>query len=206
MVDENYIALKPKNITHAEAAALPMAGISALQALMDYMSLNRGGKILIHGGTGGIGTFAIQIAKYLGLHVTTTVNESSKQFVKTLGADESINYKTQSFENLLRDYDAVLDTIGGETYLKSFKVLKKGGIIVSMLEEPNLKLMQEYEVDAVIEFTDATNERLLRLAELVENGIVKVYLAKTFPFEQTKQALEYLQYGHPKGKVVLVKS
>ena len=131
------IALKPKSLDYIEAATLPLVGVSAWQALVENMRLSNGQKILIHGGAGGIGSISIPLAKNLGAYVTTTANSDDKQFVQDIGADKVIDYKTQSFEELLNDYDAVFDTIGGETYTKSFKVLKKDGIIVSMLEHPN---------------------------------------------------------------------
>ena len=118
------IALKPKSLSYIEAAALPLVGVSAWQALVENMRLSNGQKILIHGGAGGIGSISIPLAKNLGAYVTTTANSDDKQFVQDIGADKVIDYKTQSFEELLNDYDAVFDTIGGETYTKSFKVLK----------------------------------------------------------------------------------
>ena len=138
LANENSIAHKPSHLSHAEAAALPLVGVSAWQALVENIGLSKDQKILIHGGSGGIGSIAIQLAKYLGVHVATTVSANDKQFVEELGADVVIDYKSQNFEDLLHDYDAVFDTVAGETYRRSFKVLKKGsGIIVSMLEQPN---------------------------------------------------------------------
>lgn len=201
--DAAVTSLKPKNIDFAEAAALPMAGVSAWQALVDYIDLSKGQKILIHGGTGGIGIFAIQIAKYLGAYVATTISGINKKFAKELGADEVIDYKEESFENRLQNYDAVLDTIGGDTYIKSFQVLKKGGIIVSMLENPHKELMQRYEVRSILEFTETNTDRLSKLTKLVENQIIKVHIAKVFSFQEASKALDYLQYGHPVGKIVI---
>lgn len=201
--DQNTIAHKPKKSTHLEAAALPLAGVSALQALVEHMGLSKGQKILIHGGAGGIGTFAIEIAKHLGAHVATTVSASSMGYVQSLGADETIDYHQQSFEELLRGYDAVFDTVGGETYKKSFKVLKKGAVIVSMLEQPDKELMERYGVKAVGQFTKITRARLTRLAELADQGVITVHLDKRFPLTETARALEYLETGHPQGKVVV---
>ena len=130
------ISNKPKRLNHAEAAALPLVGVSAWRALMENIGLSKGQRILIHGGAGGIGSIAIQLAKNLEAYVTTTVSANDKEFVQGLGADQVIDYKSQNFEDLLHDYDAVFDTIGGETYAKSFQ----GGIIVSMLEQPNAGL------------------------------------------------------------------
>jgi alcohol dehydrogenase len=119
------IAHKPKTLDYAEAAALPLVGISAWQALVEHIALSNGQKILIHGGAGGIGSIAIQLAKNIGAHVATTVSTDDKQFVRELGADEIIDYKTQTFEDVVHDYDSVFDTVGGETYTRSFKVLRR---------------------------------------------------------------------------------
>lgn len=203
LADGKAVTPKPKSINHLEAGALPLAGASAWQALVDHMGLSKGQKILIHGGAGGIGSFAIQIAEHLGAYVATTVSERDIPFVKGLGADETIDYKNQSFEELLRDFDAVFDTVGGETYAQSFKVLKKGGTIVSMLEEPDSKLMAQYGVKAVGQWTQVTRERLSKLAELVDRGAIKVHVDKIFPLDLASEALEYQRTAHPRGKVVL---
>ncbi|MCX9010497.1 MAG: NADP-dependent oxidoreductase [Candidatus Methanoperedens sp.] len=201
--DAKSTAHKPKSIGHVEAAALPLTGVSAWQALVEHIGISRGKKILIHGGAGGIGSIAIQIAKYLGAYVATTVSARDIPYVKELGADEAIDYKNQSFDEMLHDYDAVYDTVGGETYVKSFKVLKRGGIIVSMLEQPRSELVERYGVKAIGQFTQVTSERLSKLAELVDKRVIKVYVDRTFPLEQAGEALEYQQKGHPRGKVVL---
>jgi len=144
LVDQDAIAHKPKTLNHIEAAALPLVGVSAWQALVENIGLSKGNKILIHGGAGGIGSIAIQLAKHLGGYVATTVSTNDKQFVQELGADQVIDYKAENFEDIIRDYDAVFDTVAGDTYKRSFKVLKKGsGIIVSMLEQPNSDLMNQ---------------------------------------------------------------
>ena len=134
LVDKDSITHKPKTLNHIEAAALPTVGVSSWQALVENIGLSKGQKILIHGGAGGIGSISIQLAKHNGAYVSTTVNVNDKQFVQELGADQIIDYNSQKFEDLLHDYDAVFDTIGGDTYKRSFKVLKKGGIIISTLE------------------------------------------------------------------------
>lgn len=201
--DEKMTALKPEKFNHIEAAAVPLAGASAWQALVDHMNLSKGQKILIHGGAGGIGSFAIPLAKYLGAYVATTASEEGIKHVKDLGADEVIDYKTQSFDNILKDYDTVFDTVGGETYEKSFKILKKGGIIVSMLEQPRPELLAKYGVRAVGQFTQVNSERLSKLSDLIDKGIIKVHVDKTFPLDKTAEALIYLKSGHPRGKVVI---
>jgi len=197
-------AHKPKRINHVEAAALPLVGVSAYQALVDHFGLTKDKRILIHGGAGGIGAIAIQLAKHMRAYVATTASARDIEYVKELGADEALDYKSQSFETILRDYDAVYDTVGGETYVKSFKVLKKGGIIVSMLEQPSSELMEQYGVNAIGQFTRINRERLSKLSEFIDKGIIKVHVDKTFPLEQAGEALVYLQTGHPRGKVVLI--
>lgn len=196
-------AHKPTSISHTEAAALPLTGVSALQALTEHIKLSKREKILIHGGAGGIGTVAIQLAKHLGAYVATTVSSDEQKYVKEIGADEIIDYKTQRFEEIVHDYDAVFDTVGGETYNRSFQVLKKGGVIVSMLEQPNESLMKQYGVTAISQFTQVTSERLTKLAELVDQGVITARIDKIFPLEQAGEALAYLQTGHPRGKVVI---
>ena len=201
--DAKVMALKPKNITHVEAGGIPLTGISAWQALVDHIGLSTGKKILIHGGAGGIGSIAIQLARHLGAYVATTVSAKDMQYVKELGADEAIDYKNQKFEDMLHNYDAVFDTVGSETYIGSFKVLRKGGIIVSMLEQPPSDLIKQYGVNAIGQLTQVNSERLSKLAELIDQRVTKVHVDKTFPLEQAGEALAYLQSGHPRGKVVL---
>ena len=204
LADKDTIAHKPKTLNHIEAAALPLVGVSACQALVENIGLSKGQKILIHGGAGGIGSIAIQLAKHLGAYVATTVSTNDKQFVQELGADHVIEYKTENFEHILHDYDAVFDTVGGDTYKRSFKVLKKGsGIIVSMLEQPNSELMNQYGVKALFLFTQVNRERLTKLAQWVDENNIKVNIDKTFPLDEAAKALDYQKDVHPRGKVVL---
>jgi alcohol dehydrogenase len=197
------IAHKPKTLDHSEAAALPLVGVSAWQALVEHIGLSKGQKILIHGGAGGIGSIAIQLAKNLGAYVATTVSTEDKQFVHELGANEVIDYKTQTFEDVVHDYDAVFDTVGGETYTRSFRVLKKDGIIVSMLEQQNLELMKQFGVKAISQFTQVNKERLAKLAEWVDQNKVNIHIEKTFSLDEVAKALDYLRDIHPRGKIVL---
>lgn len=143
LANKDNIAYKPKSLNHLKAAGLPLVGVCAWQALVENIELSKDQKILIHGGAGGIGSIAIQLAKHLGAHVATTVSTNDKQFVQQLGADQIVDYKKENFEDVIHDYDTVLDTVGGETYVRSFKVLKIGGIIVSTLEQPNTELMNQ---------------------------------------------------------------
>ncbi len=197
------IAPKPQKMNFVEAASLPLVGSSAIQALEDYMKLQNGQKILIHGGAGGIGSIAIQLAKYIGAYVATTVSGEDIEFAKSLGADQVIDYKTQKFEEMLTDFDAVFDTVGGDTTNKSFLVLKKNGILVSMLSQPNEELAQKYEVTAIGQGTRTNTERLTQLAELVDNGAIKPQVDRVFPLYQVKEAIDYMENDSPRGKVVL---
>lgn len=200
------IAHKPRTLDHEQAAGLPLVGVSAWQALVETIGLTKGQKILIHGGAGGIGSIAILLAKHLGAYVATTVSTNDKQFVKEeLGADEAIDYKTQTFEDILpHDYDAVFDTVGGEIFTRSFKVLKRGGIIVSMLEQPNQGLMDQSGAKAVYQFTQVNRERLTRLAEWVDQNNIRVNVERMFPLDEARTALDYQRDVHPRGKIVLL--
>jgi len=198
------IAHKPKTLSHEEAAGLPLVGVSAWQALVETVGLSKGQKILIHGGAGGIGSVAIQLAKRFGAYAATTVSTNDIQFAKELRADEAIDYKTQNFEDVLsHDYDAVFDTVGGETYKRSFKVLKRGGIIVSMLEQPNQELMDQFGIKAIFQFTQVNRERLTKLAQWVDENNIRVNVDKIFTLDDVCKALDYLRDVHPRGKVVL---
>jgi alcohol dehydrogenase len=204
LANADSIAHKPKTLSHEEAAGLPLVGVSAWQALVETIELSSGQKILIHGGAGGIGSIAIQLAKHLGAYTATTVSTNDKQFAKGIGADEVIDYKTQNFEDVLsHDYDAVFDTVGGETYTRSFKILKRGGIIVSMLEQPNQELMDRFGVKATYQFTQVNRERLTKLAQWVDQNNIRVNVDRTFPLDEAGKALDYQRDVHPRGKVVL---
>lgn len=197
-------ARKPKSADFSESAGLPLAGTSAVQALEEHIKLQRGQKILIHGGAGGIGHIAVQLAKAIGAYVATTVSGDDADFVKGLGADEVIDYKIQKFEEMLRDFDAVFDTVGGETMEKSFRVIKKGGILVSMAGHPDEKLAeQKYGVIAIAQQTRTDTSHLQRLGDLVDSGKIKVHIDKSFPLEQVQDAFRYQEESHPRGKVVV---
>ena len=203
VASEENIATKPKSIDYIQSGSLPLVGVSAIQALEQHINLQKGQKILIHGGAGGIGSIAIQLAKYLGAYVATTVSSGDIEFVKSLGADEVIDYEREKFEEKLSGFDAVYDTVGGDTLDRSFKVLKKGGVLVSMLGEPSKDLALEYGVTVIGQNTQTNSKNLARLAELVDQGVIKPLVDKVFPLDQTRQAFEYVETGHPKGKVVI---
>lgn len=197
------IALKPKNINFEDAGSLPLVGSSAIQTLEDTFKLKAGDRILIHGGAGGIGSIAVQIAKSIGAYVAVTVSEKDKALVKNLGADEIIDYKNQKFEEILKNYDFVYDTIGGEIGNKSFQVLNKGGTIASMKGQPNEELAKQYGVIGIAINTQTNHERLQKLAQLVDSGTVKPHVDKVFDLNQIKDAFEYKASAHPQGKVVI---
>jgi alcohol dehydrogenase len=201
-VSAGSIALKPRTVDFTAAAALPLASVSAYQALVDHANLQSGQKILIHGGAGGIGSLAIQIAKHIGAYVAASASAADADFVKSLGADEVIDYKGQDFTAIVKGFDCVFDTAGGDTYTKSYQVIKSGGVIVSMTEQPKEELIKQYDVKAIAQQTRTTTERLGKIAGLVDQGAIKVQVDKVFPLEEASEALAYIQGGH-RGKVVI---
>ena len=202
-VHENELAIKPKNMSHIDAASVPLAGLTAWQALVTKGNINRGDKVLIHAGSGGVGTLAIQIAKYFGAEVTTTTSSKNKDLVKSLGADLVIDYTTQSFEDELSDYDLVIDAIGGDTLTKSFKVLKKGGRLISIKGQDTENLAKDYGVNFEWFFMSPDGEMLTELATLISQGIVKTVIDSTYPMKQAPKAFEVLAKGRAKGKIVI---
>lgn len=212
IVNTKNVALKPKNIDFIKASALPLVGSSAVQALEEHIKLQKDPasakamagkqKILIHGGMGGIGHIAIQLAKAIGAYVATTVSTQDVDYAKQLGADEIIDYTQEKFEQKLKDFDAVFDTVGGDVTDNSFTVLKRGGILVSMAGEPNQEKAKELGITAISQFTNTNTSHLQRVKELIESGKIKVSVDKVFSLEQAKEAFSYQEQVHPKGKVV----
>ena len=202
-VHENELAIKPKNISHIDAASVPLAGLTAWQALVTKGNINRGDKVLIHAGSGGVGTLAIQIAKYFGAEVTTTTSSKNKDLVKSLGADLVIDYTTQSFENELSNYDLVIDAIGGDTLTKSFKVLKKGGRLVSIKGQDTENLAKEYGVNFEWFFMSPDGKMLTEIASLISQGTIKTVIDSTYSMKQAPEAFELLAKGRAKGKIVI---
>ncbi|ADK06072.1 TPA: NADP-dependent oxidoreductase [Bacillus anthracis] len=226
-IHEDDIALKPKNLSFEEAASIPLVGLTSYQALHDIMQLQKGQKILIHAGSGGVGTFAIQLAKIMGATVTTTASEAGSDLVKSLGADEIINYKTEKFEEILKDYDAVFDTIGGTTLEKSFNIIKSGGNIVSVSGMPNARFGKEFgsgffktllfslaskKLTALEKkhnaqysflFMKPSGDQLRTIANYIEAGKIKPVIDRVFPFEDAQKAMEYSEAGRAKGKIIV---
>ena len=202
-VHENELAIKPKNMSHIDAASVPLAGLTAWQALVTKGEIKRGDKVLIHAGSGGVGTFAIQIAKYFGGMVTTTTSSKNTDLVKSLGADLAIDYTTQSFEDELSDYDLVIDAVGGDTLTNSFKVLKKGGRLISIKGQDTENLAKDYGVNFEWFFMSPDGEMLTELATLISQGTIKTVIDSTYPMEQAPKAFEILAKGRAKGKIVI---
>jgi NADPH:quinone reductase-like Zn-dependent oxidoreductase len=201
-VPAGMLAKAPAKLSFADAAALPLAGVSALQAL-ETLRLGTGSTILILGGSGGVGTIAIQIAKSLGARVVAVCRGSSVDYVKSLGADQVIDSEKGAFPAGLRDLDAVFDTAGGEAYKSSFAVLKKGGTVISVAARPDAELSERFGVTALGQMTDVTTARLERLAQLVAAGHVNVHVERTFPLAKIREAFLAREAGHVKGKIVV---
>jgi NADPH:quinone reductase-like Zn-dependent oxidoreductase len=180
-----------------------LAGQTAWQGLFRYGQLKSGQSVLIHGGSGGVGHFAIQFAKARGARVVTTVSTANVQFARGLGADLVIDYKTQRFEDQAQDLDMVFDLIDGDTRERSWKLLKRGGILVSTLSEPSQQSAQQLGVRALRYTVEANGSELAEIAKLVESGKVKPNVSRTFRLEQAVQAMAAVEHGGTVGKVVL---
>lgn len=202
-VPSSMVSRMPKNIDFNQAAAVVLTGVSAVQAILEHFHLKAGQKILIHGGAGGIGTVAIQIAKNLGAQVATTATGEGIEYVKKLGADLVVDYSYQKFEEMLSDYDAVFDTVGGQVYEKSFVVLKKGGMLVSMVESVNEKLEKRYRVKAISQFTKVNTGHLALLTKLIEKNEVFANIDKIYSLDKIKEAFNYKEKENVLGKVVV---
>jgi NADPH:quinone reductase-like Zn-dependent oxidoreductase len=197
------VAIAPSNADITEAAALPLVGVSALQALTEHINLQSGQKILIQGGSGGIGSIAIQIAKHLGAYVATTVPTDEVEYTQSLGADEVIDFTQQNFQELIHDYEAVFDTAGGDVFEKSLAVLKPGGIAVSMIAQIDEAVAAQHGITAITQGTKVTTAALDKLRQLVEDGIVTVRIDSVLPLDQVPEAFTKRESGTAKGKVVL---
>jgi NADPH:quinone reductase-like Zn-dependent oxidoreductase len=204
VLDQKAIARKPPDLDHLHAAAIPLAGQTAWQGLFRHGGLKAGQSVLIHGGSGGVGHFAIQFAKTKGARVLTTVSTANVAFAKSLGADVVIDYTTQRFEEHASNLDMVYDLIGGETRERSWKLLKRGGTLVSTLTDPSQEKARELGVRALRYTVEADGRELAEIADLVTAGRVKPHVAKSYPLEEASRALTEVEREHPVGKVVLV--
>jgi NADPH:quinone reductase-like Zn-dependent oxidoreductase len=197
-------AEKPDALNHETAAVLPIAGLTAWQALFDKAELQPGKKVLIHAAAGGVGSVAVQFARWKGARVVGTASDQHLEFVRELGAQDVMDYKKQRFEESLRDVDVVLDTIGGETQERSWKVLKPGGIMVSIVQPPSKEIAAAHHARGVLLRCDVTrSDELAQIGELVASGDIKIHISTELPLSQARQAQELSQGGHTQGKIVL---
>lgn len=196
-------APKPKSVDFVTAASLPLVGGSAVQAIIDHLQVANEQRILIHGAAGGIGSIAVQIARHLGAYVIATAFTHQLEFVEQLGADEVIDTSRKAFETAVRDVDGVLDTVGGEVAAKSYGVIKRGGTLVSMSAQPDEARMRETGVKAISQFTQPTTERLTKLAQLVDDGVVTPHVGRVFPLEQSVEAFRFREENKAAGKVIV---
>lgn len=203
VLDEGAVARKPQEIDHVHAAAIPLAGQTAWQGLFRYGELKAGQSVLIHGGSGGVGHFAVQFAKAKGARVLTTVSTDKLEFARSLGADVVIDYKTQQFEELARDLDMVFDLVDGETRERSWQLLKKRGVLVSTLTGPSQQTAARWGVRALRYTVEADGKELDEIMGLVASGKVKPHVQKTYPLEDAAQALDAVERGDSVGKIVL---
>jgi NADPH:quinone reductase-like Zn-dependent oxidoreductase len=226
-VNEADVALKPKNLTMEEAASIPLVGLTVWQVLVERAGLRKGQKVLIHAGSGGVGTFAIQLAKHLGATVATTTSTANIELVRSLGADVVIDYKKEDFEKVLSGYDVVLNSLDGKTLQKSLNVLKPGGKLISISGPPDPAFAKEQGLNFFLRqvlrflsfgirrkakrrrvsysflFMRANGAQLAQIASLIEAGIICPIMDRVFPFEATNEALAYIETGRSKGKVVV---
>ncbi len=203
VVRESEVALKPKSIDHTHAAAIPLTALTAWQALFDAGHLSPGQSVLIHGAAGGVGHFAVQFAHVKGARVIATASKRNHEFLRSLGADEVIDYSTTKFEDVVHDVDVVLDTITGETQDRSWQVIKKGGIYVSILQPPNQEKAAAHGVRSAHVFVQPNVAELDEIARLVDSGKVKPHIERVFPLKDARAAQELVATHHTRGKVVL---
>ena len=226
-INEDDLAPKPKQLTMEEAAAIPLVGLTAWQALIEIANLQQGQKVFIHAGSGGVGTFAIQLAKHVGATVATTTSAANIDLVKRLGADVVIDYRKDDFETVLRDYDVVVNSLDNETLKKSLRVLKPGGKLISISGPPDpgfareigkpwilrpvtrllshriRKAAKRRRVSYSFLFMRASGDQLREITSLIEAGIIQPVMDRVFPFESTNEAMAYVERGRAKGKVVV---
>jgi NADPH:quinone reductase-like Zn-dependent oxidoreductase len=226
-IDEADVALKPKNLTMEEAASIPLVGLTAWQALVERANLRNGQKVFIQAGSGGVGTFAIQLAKHLGATVATTTSAANTELVQSLGADVIIDYKSEDFEGVLSGYDLVLNSQDGKTLEKSLRVLKPAGLAISISGPPDPAFAEKQGLNPLLRlilrlvssgirkqakragvrysflFMAGNGTQLAQITRLIETGTIRPVIDRVFPFAQTNQALNYVEQGRARGKVVI---
>jgi NADPH:quinone reductase-like Zn-dependent oxidoreductase len=201
VVKASEVALK--SIDHVQAAAVPLAALTAWQSLFDAAGLSAGQTVLIHAAAGGVGSFAVQLAKVRGARVIGTASAGNRDFLDELGADQVIDYRTTRFEEAVRDVDVVFDTLGGETQERSWQVLRKGGVLVSIVEPPNAEKAEARGVSGAFVFVQPSAEQLIEIAALIDGRKLKSMVEKVLPLAEARRAQELSQTGHVRGKIVL---
>jgi NADPH:quinone reductase-like Zn-dependent oxidoreductase len=196
-------AAKPETLDHTYAAAVPLAGLTAWQGLFDHGGLRPGQRVLIHGGAGGVGHFAVQFAKAKGAFVATTVSGDDLEFARELGADQAIDYKTERFEDRVANIDVVFDLVAGETQDRSWSVLRDGGIIVSTLTEPSQEAARRHSARGTHYMAHPNGAQLAEIGRLIDAGKVKPFVQATYPLKEVAAAETALEKQHPRGKIVL---
>jgi NADPH:quinone reductase-like Zn-dependent oxidoreductase len=197
------LAPKPRTLDHAQAAATPLSGLTAWQALFDHAHLAPGQRVLIHGAAGGVGSFAVQLAHWCGAHVIGTASARNLQFVRELGADEVIDYRATPFESVLRDVDVVFDTIGGSTLERSWSVLRRDGVLVTIVRPPSPEWASGQEARGVFFIVEPRREQLIELGRLIDTGTLAPVVEAVLPLAQAREAYERGAREHPRGKLVL---
>jgi len=198
------LALKPRSIDHVHSAAATLSGLTAWQALFTHAGLERGQKILICGAAGGVGTFAVQLAHWKGAHVITTSSGANLDFLRGLGADQTIDYTRQPrFEEQLRDIDVVLDAVGADTVQRSWSVLRSGGSMISITKPIPEQDFREHNARGLFFIVEPNRDQLEEMAKLIDDGSLKTFVASIFPLASARQAFELGLQGHTRGKIVL---
>ncbi|SDM17210.1 NADP-dependent oxidoreductase [Sediminibacillus halophilus] len=204
-IDKELLAKIPENISFEEAAAVPLAGLTAWQCLVDFAGIKQGDKVLVHAGSGGVGSFAIQIAKSFGAYVASTASGKNEDFLKQLGVDRFINYQEEDFAEVLDEYDVVVDTLGGDIQKKSFEILKEGGTLVSIVGEPDKELANKKQIKSGSLWLNPNGDQLAELGKLMESGKLHATVGQTFPLttEGVRAAHKLSETHHARGKIVI---
>jgi NADPH:quinone reductase-like Zn-dependent oxidoreductase len=203
VVRESELALKPNSLHHIRAAAVPLAALTAWQSLFDTAQLQPGQRVLIHAGSGGVGHFAVQLAKWKGACVFATASTKNQDLLREVGVDKAIDYTQQRFEDVARKIDIVLDPIGGDTQERSWQVLKKGGILLSLVEPPSADKAKALGIQAAFVASHPNGAELAKIAELIDSGDLKPIVNRILPLSEARRAHELSQTGHTHGKIVL---
>jgi len=203
VVRESELALKPNSLHHIRAAAVPLAALTAWQSLFDTAQLQPGRRVLIHAGSGGVGHFAVQLAKWKGAYVFATASTKNQDLLRELGVDEPIDYTQQRFENVVRNIDIVLDTLGGETQERSWSVLKRGGILVSLVQPPSEEKATELGVRAALLGAQPNGAQLAEIETIIDSGKLAPVIDRILPLSEVRRAHELSKSGHSHGKMVL---